>query len=297
MKPGWMLVCAVTLSAATVGCQVKRAPAQPANREAGEPTALSVYIPCGMVLPFQAVIEQFQKVQAIKVKPKYDNSNVLVRLISDKGHRPDVIISPGVQEVRFLEDRGLIDSASKRYFGSYTIVLLVPKGNPARVRSLADLAKPAVKAIALGDPQINSIGYYAKQSLANLGLYERVKHKLVPTEHPVDAYKMVSQGQVEAAISYRTCPLESNPEKLQASRVEIVAEFPRESYEPAAVTAAILKGAAHHAEAEKFLQFLLQEETQKTLAQNGLPNERGIDYASFKPSLAGPGSRADKGPG
>ncbi len=228
-----------------------------------------------MLLPFTEAISRFEKAHpGMKVKGTYDNAGILLRMITDKGDRPDLFVSPGSREVAVLAEAGLIEASSERTLGSYKVVLIVPRENPAKVGSWADLRKREVKSIATADPDRNSIGYYARQGLTKLGLWNSIKPKLILTEHAVDAYTLVSQKKVQAAFSYLTCPMTSNPEKLSAERVLVVDTLPPDTYEEARVIIATLKGSRNRALAKQFTDYLLRPEVRTMLSEKGLPHER-----------------------
>lgn len=259
--------------AATGGCQVHRVDS--GSSPGQQKQQLSVFVPCGMLLPFHETIGRYEKDHPdVKVNATYDNAATLVRMITEKGARPDLFVSPGCCEVAVIERAGLIEPGSRHTLGSYEVVLLVPRGNPAGVHSWADLRKPAVKNISVGDPDRNSIGYYSRQGLTKMGLWEAIKPKMILTVNAVDAYTNVSQAKVQAAFSYLTCPLTSNPEKLSKEKVEIVDTLPRDTYDKATVVIATLNTSKNKALAAEFVDYLLRPEVQALLQEQGLPNER-----------------------
>ena len=289
-----LLLALVAVSAAALGCRVERA-AQPAPRAAGE--VVSIYVPCGMILPFDAASKKFEEENpGVDVKATYDNAGILVRKIVEKGERPDLFVSPGARELGVLEEKGLVKAGSKQALGSYEVVLLVYKGDKSGVRTWEDLRKDAMKTIATANPDANSIGWYARQGLQKMGIWKDIEPKLILTEHASEAYAMVSQGKVQAAFSYRTCPAESNPEKLDVQKVDIVAELPRGLYDPAQVLIGQLKEGKSPQLAAKLSAFLMRPDIQAVLAENGLPNERqssstGAGSEGKKPAAETQGDR------
>jgi len=236
--------------------------------------ALRIFVPCGLLIPFQAAIEGFRKAHPeIPVKATYDNHVRLVRQIAG-GERADVFVSPGHAEMAYLESQGLIEPGSKIEMGSYVVVLIVPRGNPGGIARLEDLAEARVTSIGLPDPRTNSVGYYARQSLERLGLWDKVSAKVRQTEFAKDSHKLAMQGKVQAAFSFKTCPLPTDPKELAASRVRIVQELPVASYDSARIEVAVLKGSAHPGWAKTLVDYLAEEEGQRLLRANGLPDER-----------------------
>ncbi|HEX6096332.1 MAG TPA: molybdate ABC transporter substrate-binding protein [Thermoanaerobaculia bacterium] len=71
----------------------------------------------------------------------------------------------------------------------------------ARIRHPRDLAG---KKLALAEPSTVPAGIYARTYLQKLGLWERVKAHVIPTDNVRGALAAVVAGNVDAAIVYRT---------------------------------------------------------------------------------------------
>ncbi len=86
-----------------------------------------VYGPCGLQGPLEAVKQLFQaRHPEVRIDLMLDNSNVLVRKVTDLGEHPDVFISPGELELKQLRDRNLIDESTVRDFGSLEMAIIAP---------------------------------------------------------------------------------------------------------------------------------------------------------------------------
>lgn len=244
--------------------------------QAQEKGTLHLFVPCGMIVPFNRAKMDFEERTGIKVKITYDNAVTLVRRIRDKGDRPDILIAPGELEIRQMTGEGFVDPASVVTFGTFKMVLVVPKRNRAGVKTFADLAKPQVRRVAIADPELNSVGEYAREALKGLKLWDKVKGKTLTHWHALDAVHYATTGRVDAGVYYATCPLESAPEKMGKATYTILAEVPRNLYPPVKVQGGILKAAKNKAAAQQFLSFLMEEGTQRKLSQLGIPNYSAI---------------------
>ena len=236
---------------------------------ATSPNQVIVFAPCGMTGPINVAAAMFRAAHPeIKLEIVFDNANILVRRVR-KGERPDVFISPGELEMKQLTDEKYIDGSAIKDFGSLDIVLFAPSKTKGLDR-LGDLLKPEIKYISMGDPRYKSIGYYGEQALRSLKLWDRVQGKLMLREYPLEAVKAVSEGRVDAGITYLTCPLETAPEKASKSELRVVAKFPRESYSPVRLQVAMLKGTTQRERSQTFIDFLVSDQAQKALAGTGL---------------------------
>jgi len=233
---------------------------------------LRLFVPCGMIVPFQRLKSEFERQTGIKLNIYYDNGVALVRRIREKGERPDIFVSPGELEMKQLVQEGFIDLKSVTTFGTFELILVVPARNRAGIQSLEDLTKPSVRRIVIADPKLNSVGYYAQQALQKLGLWEKLKGKIITHWHAQEAVNYVCMGRVDAGIYYATCPFDSAPEKVMSPNYKIVAKLPKNSYPTVKVQAGILKGSKSKEVAQKFLKFLVEPKMQKLLAQLGIPN-------------------------
>ncbi|MEM4740243.1 MAG: molybdate ABC transporter substrate-binding protein [Zestosphaera sp.] len=233
---------------------------------------LRLFVPCGMIVPFQRLKSEFERQTGIKLSIYYDNGVALVRRIREKGERPDIFVSPGELEMKQLVQEGFIDPKSVTTFGTFELILVVPARNRAGIQSLEDLTKPSVRRIVIADPKLNSVGYYAQQALQKLGLWEKLKGKIITHWHAQEAVNYVCMGRVDAGIYYATCPFDSAPEKVMSPNYKIVAKLPKNSYPTVKVQAGMLKASKNREAAQKFLKFLVEPKTQKLLAQLGIPN-------------------------
>lgn len=234
-----------------------------------DPSQVLVYAPCGMTSPIGAAVEAFREAHPdLNLVVKYDNAVILMRLIRG-GDRPDIFMSPGELEMRQMVDEGYVAADSVRDFGTLDLVVFAPNTTP-NLNSIQDLAKPHIKAIALADPEYNSVGYYGQQALETLGLWDSVADKVFLHEYPLAAVTEVTAGKVEAGITYLTCPLDTAPEKADKSSVRIVATIPRDAHPPVRCQIASLEANKDRPAVQTFVDFVVSDEAQQALAANGL---------------------------
>ncbi len=76
------------------------------------------------------------------------------------------------------EVQGAVDPATIRKLAYLVPAIIVPKGNPAGIQSLADLAKPGVS-VGIGDPSSVCIGLYAVEVMDYNGLLDAIGPNIV----------------------------------------------------------------------------------------------------------------------
>jgi len=234
-----------------------------------DPSHVLVYAPCGMTAPIGAAVEAFRNAHPdLNLVVKYDNAVILMRLIRG-GDRPDVFMSPGELEMAQMVEEQFVAADTVRDFGTLDLVVFAPKTTPD-LNTIQDLAKPHIKRIALADPKYNSVGYYGKQAIETMGLWDALADKIFLHEYPLSAVTMVTDAAAEAGITYLTCPLDTAPEKADKSSVRIVATIPRERYPPVRCQVGLLEVNKGRSAAQTFADFMLSDEAQQAIAANGL---------------------------
>ena len=220
-------------------------------------TPIEIYVPCGMIVPFQEDIRSFEKENSpSSIKSYYDTGSILVRLILNKGKRPDIFVSPGEVEIKNLIDEDLVDTNTIRDLGKFNLVLYTSSANPANISDITDLVKTEVKNIAIADPRFNSVGSRAKEALVNSGLWDSVKDKIIATDSPIQALTYVSTGKAQAGIHYDTCPFETAPDKLNIDTIKIIQKIPQEYYRPIKSQIAVLKNSKNKKLASLFIEHI-----------------------------------------
>jgi molybdate transport system substrate-binding protein len=87
-------------------------------------------------------------------------------------------------------------------FATNTVVLIVPRANPARIRSVYDLTRDGIKLVigSKGAP----IGGYTRKLLANLGLSSALKNVVSEEDDVKLVVAKVALGEADAGFVYRT---------------------------------------------------------------------------------------------
>ena len=80
--------------------------------------------------------------------------------------KPDAYLA-GLLKVRGLIDEGLLTGPGVPYVTN-TLAIMVPKGNPANIRSLSDLGRPGVR-LAMPNPAFEGIARQIKMALTKAG--------------------------------------------------------------------------------------------------------------------------------
>lgn len=177
----------------------------------------------------------------------------------------DVFFSADVQYVLRLEFEGLIEPGSIYRYAVGKLVLFVPNGSaldPAQ--GLRALLAPAVRKIAIANPQHAPYGRAAVEALKSEGLYDALQSKLVLGENISQAAQFVQSGNADAGIIALSLAL--SPKMSSAGRF---AELPSGRYAPMVQAAGILKSSQQKQTAAAFLDFLRRPAIAGLLARYG----------------------------
>jgi molybdate transport system substrate-binding protein len=211
-----------------------------------------------MVLP--RLIERFEREKAVKVTPSFGASGQLAEQI--KGGAPfDIFLAANQAFVRDLAAQGLVKPESVRPYARGSLVLAVFHEVGDEIGRLEDLQKPAVKKIALANPDTAPYGKAGKQALERAGLWKRLEPKIVLAESVRQTLIYVQDGNAEAGLVGRAIA------RVKGIRtVEIDAGL----YDPIIQALGITSASSRSAEAESFAEFVLGAEGQRILGEFGL---------------------------
>jgi molybdate transport system substrate-binding protein len=212
----------------------------------------------------QDVAARFEKDSGKSVKLTFGSSgNFFAQL--QNGAPFDVFFSANLDYPRKLEAAGLVEPGSYYKYATGKIVLWVPTGSALDVSTgLRSLLNPAVKKIAIANPQHAPYGQAAVAALKKDGIYEQVSGKFVLGENISQTASFVASGAADVGIIALSLALGPNM-KGNGSYTEI----PSEDYPPIEQACVILKLSQVKAASQEFLQFLQRPEMQERLRSYG----------------------------
>ena len=188
-------------------------------------------------------------------------SNVLARQIVE-GAPVDLFMSADAAQMDVVAKAGLIQDGSRVNLLGNQLAVVVPSDRPRTFSRIAQIADPAFRRIAIGDPAAVPAGVYAKEYLEKEGLWAAVQPRIVPTGSVRAALAAVESGAADAAIVYRTDARNA----LRASVAWVVAadRGPRIVY-----PGAVIRGSKQAVEAKRFLDFLRSAPAERVFTRYG----------------------------
>ena len=185
------LVIAASLVAALAAAASALALAAPARDDAA--TARPV------VLAAASLTEVLPRIES-EASYSFGSSNSLAEQIR-RGAPFDVYLSASPIYTHALNQEGL--TRKPIAFATNSLVVIVPRSNPAKIKTIFDLARRSKLRLVVAGPKV-PIGLYTREVLKRLGLL-RVLKKTVSLEPDVKGIVgKVALGQADAGFVYRT---------------------------------------------------------------------------------------------
>ncbi|HET9864513.1 MAG TPA: molybdate ABC transporter substrate-binding protein [Steroidobacteraceae bacterium] len=234
----------------------------PLHAEGAERRELLVFAAASLTDVLGEISRGFEQQGGLPVKLAFAASSVLARQV-EAGGQAEVFISADPQWMDYLEERHLIDTATRRDLVGNRLVLIAPADSRIELRIAPGfplLAALGGGRLSTGDPDIVPAGRYARSALVSLGLWDEVRNRLARADNVRSALMFVSRGEAPLGIVYAT-------DALLDSRVRIVDTFPANTHAPITYPGAALRGA--RPEAIAYLNYLASPQVGETWRRFG----------------------------
>ena len=269
-------IALVGLLALVVGACSSAATAAPSGAPASgggpfptapRPTSLTIYAAASLKAALAGVQGAYQAAHPGTTLTISTDSSAALETQIEQGAPADVFLSADMSNPQRLAAANLAAGALVP-FAANRLAVIVPVGNPAGIRTPADLARPGVKIIAAGDAV--PITKYAAQLVANLaaqpgypaGFAAAYAANVVSKEDNVAAVvAKIELGEGDAGIVYVTDATSSTNSTSVA--------VPDAANVPATYAAVVVKASKDQAAAQGFLAWLVGPDGQSILASFG----------------------------
>lgn len=170
-------------------------------------------------LALEPILEKFQRREGVLVNTVYNGCGILtsqMKIIRENqdGGFPDAFMACDVYYLNVVQDW----FAQGTNISGTEIVIVVPKGNPRKIKSLADLAKPGTR-VAIGQPRQCTIGVLTKRLLEDAGIYKKLfeqQNIVAETDSSARLVPTITTRSADAALAYIT------DTRAEADKLEIV---------------------------------------------------------------------------
>jgi molybdate transport system substrate-binding protein len=247
MKRALVALAALAVLIATV---------QPASAQQKPSGEITVFAGSSLTESFDAMAKQFEKkYPGVSVKFNYDSSSNLATQIN-QGAPADVFASADQDNLQKTIDAGTV-TPPPVVFAKNRLEIAVEKGNPKKIKSLADLQKSGLVVVLCAD-QV-PCGKYAAQSFAMAGVTINPSSK---EENAKATLSKVSIGEADASIVYVT---DVKASKRTTSGVKI----PNKVNVIATYPIGVVKASQNATTAKAWVKYVRSREGQATLRKFG----------------------------
>lgn len=257
-----LMVCAALFSCgctesqpvAPAGTDTPAATAAPAE-ETGE--SLLVYCGAGLREPMDEIAEMFEAQEGIAIEYTYGGSAQLLSQI--ELYQTGDAYMPGAKSyIDSAIEKGFVDKTEKVVY--HVLAMAVPKGNPANIQSVEDLAAPGVR-VAIGEPSGPAVGSATKKMLEADGLWEAVDANCVVKSGTVNELLVyISMNQADAAIIWEDL---FNDETMELIDIPLEEGFVK------VIPIGTLTFSENPENADKFMNFVASDEGKAVFEKHG----------------------------
>lgn len=234
-----------------------------------EPKELTVFAAASLTGAFGEIGKMYTNETGINVVFNFDGSQALATQMVN-GAYADVFASANTKQLSVVKKAGLMNNSSISIFTKNKPALIVPRDNPAGIKSLSDLNRSGLK-IVIGTDDV-PIGDYTRQIMDKLendtsygywykvGFYNNVVSRETNVNYIVSK---VALGEADAGIAYKSDVTPALADKI--TRIEIpdkynvIAEYPMGA----------LSQTKYPLEAEKFMDLVKSNEGRTVLDKYG----------------------------
>lgn len=229
---------------------------------AAEAKPITVFGAASLTNALEEVSKAFTAGGGAPVKLSFAASSALARQI-EAGAQADVFVSADLEWMDYLEQRKLIQAASRQNLLGNRLVLISPASSGVSVKLTQGvnlLAALGDGRLATGEVETVPVGRYAKAALTHLGVWDSVGPRIAGAENVRAALAFVARGEAPLGIVYAT-------DARAEPRVRVVDVFAENSHPPIVYPIALTASASPAAQA--YLRYLTGAEARKVFERFG----------------------------
>jgi molybdate transport system substrate-binding protein len=212
------------------------------------------------------IATDFRRATGLPVECNFAASSDLARQI-EHGASADLFLSADEPWADYLADRGLI--AERCDLLRNRLVVVESTHSRLKLSSLGDLARPDVQRLAVAGAAVPA-GRYAREALNKVGIWERVKDRVIDGGNVRATLAYVDRGEADAGLVYAT-------DVHGAGNVRVVLEVPANLHAPIVYPLVLVRREPIATPARRFYDYLSSD------AATAIFRQAGFEVARKKP--------------
>ena len=172
----------------------------------------------------------------------------------------DAFLAADSEHPQKLDKEGLLSPGTRAVYATGVLALWVPPTSPAKIGRIADVASSDVKVIAVAKPELAPYGQATVETLTKLGVWDRVKAKIVYGDNISMAKQYGTSGNADVVFTAWSLVLKENGKVVQVGE---------DLHKPITQELGVLAKSSNQAPAKSFAEFLLVGKGREILASNG----------------------------
>jgi molybdate transport system substrate-binding protein len=237
--------------------------------------ALIIAASPSMRIPLEALGRQFEQTHPdIRVRLFFDSGLDLRRTIAGMensprgqyfiGTGPIHLVAPGGDElITRLEQKYYVLPGTRRPYAEVPLVMVVPEALVDAPTSFEALAENQTLRVAIGDPELTTLGQKTKQLLTTLGVWDSLTDRLDEATDTRSVLDHLLNGEADVGILFGPDAM------LESQRIRIVAVAERGKIPPVIHSMAMERYCPNRALCEEFLSFIQSADAQAELKRLG----------------------------
>ena len=208
---------------------------------------------------FEELGRAFEAAHKTKVVFVFGSTGLLTRQI-ENGAPMDLFAAANISYIDQLEQKGITIPDSKAVYARGRITLWTRSDSNLRLENISDLGRPEVQRIAIANPDHAPYGLAAKQALESVGIWERIRPKLVYGDNVRQTLQFAETGNVEVAIVALSLSMQNR------GRSTLI---PEELHQPIDQALAIIKTTKNEPAARAFAAFIASAQGREVMKKYG----------------------------
>ncbi|MCD9028850.1 molybdate ABC transporter substrate-binding protein [Luteimonas sp. BDR2-5] len=225
-----------------------------AQRPAGDAgqAPITVFAAASLKESMDAAAARYREETGQPVRVSYAASSALARQIEQRAPA-DVFVSADLEWMDWLQQRDLIDPASRSNLLGNTLVLVAPAGSTAQPfvlgpdSDLLPLLGPRGR-LSLALTASVPAGKYARAAFTSFGSWRALQPRVAESDSVRSALQLVARGEAPLGVVYGS-------DALAEPRVKVLATFPADSHPPIVYPVARI-AASRNPQAAAFVRWL-----------------------------------------